>query len=754
MKKVLHLSYLVFIFFIFSRIGFAQQEQINQILNQVDADQTQYKDKVDAAFAAMEAVQKAGAYIESISDLIGNGEITLPVGIKKGDYELIIHKITYDEQIGKPRIFATCAFKFKDSGQRFAFEGSADIEGKKGLGTTGYLELTVPVRRNIGKEATIIFDKGTRANFGCDGIESYVAKLILLFTSDNLYAVNTDGSPTSKPISSTFDASFTNFDNFTASFSFDQSFSLKGLKDIIFTLKGATLDQSDVETSSMFQFPNNYFSGNNTDEKFLWKGIAITEASVALPAIFKKSNTTNDTSIVNNTNSSSERIEIGLRRVLFDNNGFSGYLTAENIMNSDAIDKSKWDITVNDFMLDILKNEITGFGFGGDLNIPPLGNSSLLSYMAAFNPSIGEYTFAANVSGNYDFPLLMSTLSLKETSTIEIMFKGSDVYPTLNANGHISINAPLSKSDSTKKFSLPDVTFENLKISREEPYVEIGAIRVSGDLKSPKIAGFKLSVSDIRSFNDNSGSGLAFDAGVKLNDMFGGEAGLQLYGDYAKWKFDRVGVDKINVNFKSKAFSIKGGVMFKNGDEIYGSGFRGEVAFSLIDKFDLDAVAVFGKKDDYRYFLTDVFLELSPQAGIIVPPVLSFYGFGGGFYRRMQQSYDPNIDSDFGKALSGINYIPDREVGMGLMAATKLGLVGASSTFNAKVSFEMQFNRHGGLNFVQFRGDAAIIDSPAKWSKLADNINDKVKNLESAGGKIKLSAKSDLKVPEINQEDS
>lgn len=750
MKKKLLFINLISFLFILNNPNFAQQEQINQILSQVDAAQIQYEEKINAAFTAMQAVQDAGAYIESISDLIGNGEITLPVGIKKGEYELIIQKITYDEEKEKPSIFATCAFQFKDDGQKIAFEGSADIEGKKGVGTNGYLELIAPVRRDIGQQATLIFNSGTRVNFSCDGVESYVAKILLLLTSDNIFAVNNDGTPASTPISSAFDATFQDFNHFTASFSFDQSFSLKSLKDVIFTLRGATLDQSDLETSGMVQFPDNYFSENNPDEKNLWKGISISEASVALPAIFKKSNANIDSTNVNQTTNfvSTDRIEIGLNQVIFDNNGFSGYVTAENIMNSDAINKSNWDITVNDFMLKILKNEITGFGFGGDINIPPLGKNSLLPYAATFNPSIGEYTFAANVSGNYDFPVLMSTLSLNETSTIEVMFQGTDIYPTLNANGYISINAPINKSDSTKKFSLPDVTFENLKISREEPYVEIGNIGVTGDLKSPKIAGFELSISDIRSFNDNTGSGLAFDAGVKLNDMFGGDAGLQLYGDYASWKFDHVGIDKINVDFQSKAFSIKGGVMFKNGDEIYGTGFRGDVAFSLIDKFDLDAIAVFGKKDDYRYFLTDVFLELSPQSGIIVPPVLSFYGFGGGFYRRMHQSYNPNIDSEFGKSLSGINYIPDYEVGMGLMAATKFGLVGASNTFNAKVAFEMQFNRHGGLNFIQFRGDAAIMDSPDKWGKLADNINDKVKKLEDAGGKIKLAAKSDLKVPE------
>lgn len=372
MKKTLFINLILYLLLLSKPIC-AQQEQINQILSQVEAAQLQYKDKIDAAFAAMEAVKKAGAYIESISDLVGNGEITLPVGIKKGEYELIIQKITYDQLKDKPTIFATCAFQFKDDGQKIAFEGSADIEGRKGLGTNGYLELIAPIRRNIGKEATLIFSNGTRVNFSCDGVESYLAKINLLLTSDKIYAVNKDGSPSTKPLSSSFDATFRDFDDFTASFSFDQQFSLKSLKDIIFTLRGATLDQSDIETSAMVQFPDDYFSNSNQDEKKLWRGISISEASVALPAIFKKSNNNDSTNTSDSTLlASTDRIEIGLEQVIFDNNGFSGVVTAENIMSSDALDKSKWDISVNDFLLNILKNDLTGFGFGGDLNIPPL----------------------------------------------------------------------------------------------------------------------------------------------------------------------------------------------------------------------------------------------------------------------------------------------------------------------------------------------------------------------------------------------
>ena len=727
----------------------AQEKEINQVLSLVEAKHTQYKAKIDAAFAAMDAVKKTESYIKSLSDLIGNGEINLPVGIKKGEYELIIQKITYDEKTGKSDIFATCAFTFKDNGQRIAFEGNATLVGKKGLGTNGSLKLIAPVRRDIGKEATIIFKEGTCVNFGCKGIESVFGKMTFMFTSKKIFAVKADGSPSRTPISSDFEANLKSFDNFTASLSFNQSFSIKGLKDIVFTLKGAILDQNDSLTSAQVKFPKNYFANTkNNNEKKLWKGVSISQASIMLPAIFKKTKT-NNKQHTDSTKSTAlnNRISIGLKNALFDENGFSGWVETNNILSSDAIDKSKWDISINDFSLNILKNDVTGFGFGGDLNIPPLGKSSLLPYTAKFNPALQEYVFTANVSGEFDFPVLRSKLSLNKTSTVEVLFEGNELYPTLNASGKLSIDAPINKSDTTKRFVLPDVTFENLRISRKKPYVEIGAIGVSGDIKSPKIAGFQLSISNIKPFKDHKGSGLAFDAGIKLNEMFGGDAGLLLYGDYARWKFKKVDISKIDVNFTSKAFSLKGGVMFKNGDETYGSGFRGNVAIKVIDRFDLEAIAVFGKVDGYRYFLADAFLELPPISGIPVPPALSFYGFGGGMYKHMQQSYTTDIDTEFGKSLSGIHYVPDRRVGMGFMAATRFCLLGAPSTFNANVSFEMQFNQHGGLNFIQLRGDAAFMNKP-KWGKLANSINDKVKKIEKSGGKLKLAAKNDLKVPE------
>jgi hypothetical protein len=614
----------------------------------------------------------------------------------------------------------------------------AEIEGQKGLGTTGYLKLIAPIKRDMGDQATLIVMDETQVNFGCEGIESFDAKLGLVLTSDKIIAVNDDGIPTKKPISTKFETSFASFDQFTASFTIDNSFMFKGLDDVIFTLKGAVIDQDDLTTPSSIQFPENYFSGDNNAELKLWRGISISEASVALPKALKKP--------IEGGATSNERITLTLNKVLIDNNGFSAFVEANNVLHSDLLQKDQWAMSIEDILLQMEKNNIVGFGFGGKLNIPPFGKNSLTPYRATFHPSVNEYEFVAGLKGSYEFPVFRAKLELLETSTLEILIKDSDIYPTINATGKISIDAPINEDDKTKKFTLPDVNFEQLKISRVDPYGEFGAIGVTGEIKSPEVAGFQLTISEIGSFDNETGAGFTFNAGIKISEMFKGDAGLQLYGDYKSFKFSRVNIDEASIYFKSNAFIIEGSVAFKNGDAMYGTGFRGELGLTVVDKFELEAIGVFGKVNNYRYFLTDVFLTLEPSAGIVVGP-LSFYGFGGGMYRHMQQS-TLGVESDFGKALSGINYVPDKKVSMGFMAATKFGLVGTESAFNANVSFEMQFNEHNGLNFMQLRGDGAFMTAPGALGNMADQINEKVKTMEKTSGKLKLTAKSDLKEPE------
>ncbi|MDR1740035.1 MAG: hypothetical protein LBR45_04690, partial [Bacteroidales bacterium] len=403
------------------------------------------------------------------------------------------------------------------------------------------------------------------------------------------------------------------------------------------------------------------------------------------------------------------------------------------------------------------KNKVTDFSLSGCLNIPPFGTSSLLPYTTSYDATNERYIFRVNVQGNYKFPALHSTLTLNELSSIEVQYKDKGIYPIITAHGKLSVDAPLNEKDSTKKFSVPDIAFENLKISREAPYFDVGYVGVDGEIRSPNIGGFEIGIDDIRSFKaDDGASGIAFVGNVSLGKdpvALNGEVGIQLYGDYVKWKFKKIEIDKVRVSYKSKPFSIEGGVWFKDGDAIYGDGFRGDVKFELIEKFKLDAVAIFGKKDDFRYFMVDVFLEIPPSPGLPVAPGVSFYGFGGGLYSKMQQTGKSNdpvassaANSDFGKSLSEITYLPDKKVAFGLMASTKFSLQGSPQAANAKVGLEMQFNNHGGLNFVQLRGDLAFMDMPDKWGSMADNIVSYVSKLNenTANGVPKKRTKSEL----------
>ncbi|MDR1527834.1 MAG: hypothetical protein LBS46_09255 [Dysgonamonadaceae bacterium] len=718
--KNLLLRLVIVLFLSNSFVGHAQEAMDLSALNLSEEQST----KINSALVAMDAVQKAEKYIQSLSDLFSDGKITLPVGIKQNGYELIIQRIDLDKQTGKQLIYATCAFRFKNNGQPIAFEGQAVLEGENGLGTQGKLTLIAPICRNLGRESALIIREGSSVHFGCEGIESFDTRMEWQVTSDQIIAVDRQGHPTNRPLSVFFETRFNDFDNYLLSLDIDQSFAVKGLDDVLFTLKGATLDQSDTETSPMTRFPENYLRQGGADAVRLWKGLAVSEAFVSLPSFFKQPEGGND------------RVRLSLQEVLFDENGFSGHVAAENLIPGDHLDPESWVLSLTGFSLNILKNNVVAFGMSGDINMPPFGKNSLRPYTAVFNPTMGKYEFRTGIAGTYDFPVLQSTLSLNELSTIDIQVRNNDIYPVIRATGKLSVHAPLGE-DSNQVFSLPDIDFENMQISRESPYLQLGAIRLNGNLQSPQLAGFELSITNICPFTNEKGGGLSFQAGISLNEMFSGITGIKLYGDYAHWKFKEIEVDRVAVEYRSGAFDLKGDVWFKSGDPVYGDGFRGKVGLSILDQISFDAIGVFGKKEDYRYFLADVLYETTPTAGIPIPPALSIYGFGGGLYRRMQQDgkSQPGSGSEFGQSLSGIRYLPDKKVGLGVMANALLATIPGSDAFNATLSFEMQFNSSGGLNFAQLRGSASFMDVTNKLGPLSDHISDRMKLLESSNNK-------------------
>lgn len=681
------------------------------------------------ALAAFEKMKQAGRYISSIADLIKGTQMPMPVGIKSGTYTICIEEVYVDSVANVEKLLAKaiCIIPVI-GGKSLAFEGVAQIEGDNGMGTQGRLELIGPIEKKLGKESSIVFREGTSVLFGCDGFKEVDANLAFILKRDKIYCVDDGGRNTGKLM---FDARtrFSDIEDFSIDINSVKSFRIDGLDGFTFTLNNLILDHSSYSTPATADFPTNYFRGGDAEEsRKKWQGLAISGASVTLP----------DFMTDGKGDGQKQRKTLQLENVLIDGSGLTCKAEAKNIISDSSIDAKSWDISVNDFALEIDRNFISGVGFAGKINIPPLGKSSMLDYVANYDVEQKTFVLQSSLGKRLDFPMLCAKLTLDETSTISLKIGNGGIYPRINANGLLSVEAPMGCDTANSKLVLPDLRFEGMEISRDR--FELGTTALTGKLETPSMAGFKLTLNDIRTVKNGEGQGLSIDAAVAVNEMFKGDAGIALYGDEKTWKFNKVKVDKIHVEYESGAFSVYGGVEFVDGDEIYGKGFRGDIKFTLIDKFRIDAVGVFGHKDNYRYFLTDLFYETRPASGIQVAPALSFYGFGGGLYRHMQQSMKKS-QSEFGKSLTGICYTPDRKVGMGFMARTKFGLIGSDKLFDADVSFEMQFNNNWGVNFVQLRGEATML-SAAQQASMIEGIK---KNIEKA-------AKNSYNIAEFDKE--
>lgn len=707
--------------------------------------------RLDGAMSVYESVKAMGNTVKSLSDLFKKSELSLPVGIGDADkYLICISEIVSDDQ-GRSHLKASCIIPLNDNGQKLAFSGDAIVEGQNGVGTKGRLELTAPCERKMGNEASVIFKAGTAVEFGCDGFEKLSAKIAFALKSSSIQTIDGSGKPSGR-LRADLSADIVDIDDYTVSFSFDKQFVVKGLDDYIFQLNGATLDQSYTSTSAMVQFPENYFDGGTNDDLNMWRGVAVTQAEVTLPEFMSGSGDNTATAQSQTSQQKpddkakkKERKKLTLSNVIIDGAGFSCNAAAQNVVATGTIDPNSWDISIEDLEIGILRNQVSGVGFGGKLNAPPLGQKSLLDYTAQLNISANKYSIEAVLPDTADFPMLSGALKITPDSRITVEIDSSRVKPELCLNGIISVNAAIGNQKDNNNMTLPDINFEGMTISPTKFHLE--HVGLTGKISTPKVAGFQLTINDIQSFDDEGGqsAGLAVDAEVHVTEKFTGGAGLKLYGDVQKWKFRSAEIGKINVSYEQSAFSIAGGVEFRSGDAVYGKGFRGDMEMKLLKgKLKVAAVAVFGKKDEYRYFLTDAFLETEPANGVKVS-FLNFYGVGGGLYYKMQQKKN-SLGGDFGKSLSGINYVPDKDVAIGLMARTKFGFSGSDKLMDADVGLEIQFNKDWGVNFIQMRGDATFVCKEL-GATIGQSITQNIDKIEKGSKGVVKFDKSQLDKP-------
>lgn len=689
--------------------------------------------RLDAARSVFETVKSASNTVKSLEDLFRKRELSLPVGVGDGEKYLICINEIYSDKDGNSHLKVSCIIPLNESGKQLAFDGEAIVEGQNGVGTRGRIELVAPLERKLGGESSVIFKAGTAVEFGCNGFEKLTAKLAFALKSSTIQAIDAAGKRTGR-LRADMEADIDDIDNFTVSFGINNRFVMKGLDNYIFSISGATLDQSYTQTSAMVSFPDGYFEGGTDDDRNMWRGLAISQAEVQLPDFMSHQDTTK----------APTPTRLSLSGVIIDGAGFSCHAAAQNV-TSNSVKSDSWDLSVSDFEISLLRNQVKGVTFGGKINVPPLGESSKLDYAASLNIETNNYSIEAALPDSAEFPMFSGALEIASNSTVRVEIDGNKIKPELNLNGTISINAAIGNSQNNNRLTLPDIEFQQMRISPTD--FSLGHVGLTGKLQTPNVAGFQLTVSEISSFetDDSTSAGLAVTAGVHVAEKFTGEAGLRLYGNIQKWKFSDVEIGKIHIGYEQNAFSLAGGIEFRSGDDIYGRGFRGDVKMKLLNgQLQVDAVAVFGKKDNYRYFLTDAFLETTPAKGVKVS-FLNFYGVGGGLYSKMQQQRG-KATCDFGESLSKINYVPDKDVSIGLMARTKFGFSGSDKLMDADVGLEIQFNKNWGVNFIQLRGDATFVCKDL-GAGLAQSIKSNMDKIEGASKGVVEFKKEQLAEP-------
>lgn len=236
-----------------------------------------------------------------------------------------------------------------------------------------------------------------------------------------------------------------------------------------------------------------------------------------------------------------------------------------------------------------------------------------------------------------------------------------------------------------------------------------------------------------------------------------------------EWSFNRVRMDRLDIDYVGSGFEFHGFLEQFEEDPVYGTGFSGGIQANFTPGLSVGVVGIFGKKEDYRYFFADALVAFDPgialgQSG------MSLYGFGGGVSYHMERQgfsalelppseategadttattppegadpaqdpatagadttatlqdafaagLDPSANrqpavpmpEELGVSLSGVRYIPNETVGIGIKAMVAFGTV-RREVFNGDITFEVMFNTDGGMRYVGLSGNANFLTPP------------------------------------------
>ncbi len=688
--------------------------------------------EVTKAHQLLQKVVEADRFINKLEEAC---TIDMPVGLVARDkmdapkYAIIISQLKVRD--GKTYLTAYLPFTIPGTNKKIAFKGTdIPFSFNGGVQPPVVLELVSDVTVNISNQMKLIL-KGngkTTVSWDCFGFKQMNIDADILFDSTLFIPENPDGTLRNEMLSTHFQTSITDWNNLMVGISLEP-FQLRGLKGVGFSVTNAVFDMSDFRNPPSLVLPPEYTeSGTFLNDSFTtWRGVYIQEAQVRMPPEFKKKSnesSSQTTSFDTNTTTAqqsilSQRVAFYAQNLFVDDQGFTANIGIQNLLTLQEGDMRGWGFSIQDFQLSILKSQLTGGGFSGQIYVPQFDQNSLFNYSASMGMN-SSYAFTVGITDSLSMNMWAANLRVEPNSCIDIQLIDNEFYPSLILNGTLSVKAPVDKdAPSSKKLSVASVPFQGMKIQTIEPYFEVDY--VSFGTEQNIFSGFPVSISDIAFISDGPKAGLQI--GMDVNFVKGNDGGFAGNGRFIvwaernrkKWHYDGIEISGIAVDIdKGQNFRIHGEVMFVRGDAVYGNGFRGDLR-AKFSKIGLDAVALFGNVNGYRYWFADAMATI--PGGVPAGPI-SFFGFGGGAYYHMRQGDIPETPlTGIGKSLSGINYVPDKTTSLGLKASVKFGLGAKKEAFNGDVEFGIGFTSSGGIGQLSLVGNGYFMTKSFNLNK-------------------------------------
>lgn len=533
----------------------------------------------------------------------------------------------------------------------------------------------------------------TYAVVNCEGFKELQISAMLELNESHLTAIK-NGKPSDEPLRFSFGCTAKELDDIVVQVNLPE-FALKSLPEWTFTAQDVIFDFSQTRNASGFEgYKTLKGESHNVDFSELWQGLYLQKIRLSFPDYITKRDNV--------------RPSVGIKNLWIDETGFTGKVEAEDVLNLDEGILGGWGFSIKKFEMEFTQNKLKGGGMEGLIEIP-VSKANAYSYDAAFKTD-GSWSMELGLGDKVKFDFINSReVEIYKSSYLKMQKeKGKDLLLAACLSGRMQLN-PVAKEN--ERFGLANVEFSEMKIQNRAPYFGIKCIKWDDAMEIKK---FPVSIKDIQASAVAEDISLTFQTMIHFGGdkdwHFGGECGMGIHSAIEqqdgkhRWNYKGFKVSQAAIDFENPFFSFAGNVRMLDNDPVYGDGFQGGVKLGIkYLNFNAEANMMLGKTD-FRYWYVDVMTTLGPT-GIPVFPGFKISGLGGGAYKKMrfeQASGSPNK--------SGLNYVPDENTSFGLKASVLLA-TNDEKAFNAELTFEMLFNRHGGLSDVSLRGAGQVLAS-------------------------------------------